>query len=119
LAEDDDTPRLACAWCASTFRPTRSDQAYCGSPCNKAAATLELRRARRIYRAIYHWRLQRKSFGANMAFVCREVAAWIREDRAAQRKPPPPHDHESDRGHERARPGALPPPLTRRQEDRT
>jgi hypothetical protein len=115
LAEDAG-PRLACPWCAASFRPARSDQSYCGAACNKAAATLELRRARRIYRALYHWRLEHRTFGQNMAFVCREVASWIREDREAQRKPPPPHDHSADRGHQRVKPGALPPPLRGRQE---
>jgi hypothetical protein len=90
-----------CPECRATFEPSRSDQAYCSTRCNKAGSDRELKRARRIYRAVYHWRLQRKTFGQNMAFVCREVAAWIREDREAQRLPPPPHDHDSDRGHQR------------------
>jgi hypothetical protein len=61
-----------------------------------------LKRCLRIYRALYHWRLDRSSgFGPNMRFVCREIAAWIREDREAQRLPPPPHNHDANRGHER------------------
>jgi hypothetical protein len=39
-----------------------------------------------------------------MRFVCREIASWIREDRDRQRLPPPPHNHDLDRGHERAAP---------------
>lgn len=96
---------MNCPECRSYFEPRRSDQAYCSAKCNKAGATRELTRARRVYRALYHWRLEHNTFGANMTFVCREVASWIREDRERQRKPPPPHDHEADRGHERARHG--------------
>jgi len=93
---------MICPECRAWFEPRRSDQAYCSAACNKSAATRELTRGRRIYRAIYHWRLEHRGFGANMRFVCREVASWIREDRERQRQPPPPHNHESDRGHERA-----------------
>jgi hypothetical protein len=93
---------MNCPECRAHFEPRRSDQCYCSSRCNKAGSTRELARARRVYRALYHWRLEHRTFGANMRFVCREVAAWIREDRERQRLPPPPHDHDSDRGHERA-----------------
>lgn len=92
---------IQCPECRVRFTPRRSDQAYCSSACNKSASDRELKRGRRIYRAVYHWRLQRKAFGPAMAWLCREVASWIREDREAQRLPPPPHDHMSDRGHER------------------
>jgi hypothetical protein len=97
----DDAGGLACPMCRTWFEPRRSDQAYCSARCNKLGAILEGRRSRRVYRALYHWRLGHQTFGANMRFVCREIAAWIREDRAAQRLPPPPHNHDSDRGHER------------------
>lgn len=96
---------MNCPECRAWFEPRRSDQAYCSTACNKSAMTREAARARRVYRALYHWRLEHKGFGANMRFVCREVASWIREDRERQRKPPPPHNHDSDRGHERAAPG--------------
>lgn len=70
-----------------------------------AGVVVALLQRLRIYRALYHWRLEHRSFGQNMRFVCREVAAWIREDREMQRPPPPPHDHDRNRGHERpARP---------------
>lgn len=93
---------LNCAWCRTWFEPKRSDQAYCSTACNAKAANVEAVRGRRIYRAIYHWRLEHRTFGQNMAFVCREVAAWIREDRQMQRPPPPRHNHDADRGHQRA-----------------
>lgn len=94
---------MNCPECRAWFEPKRSDQAYCSAACNKSAATRELARARRVYRALYHWRLDRKGgFGANMRFVCREIANWIREDRERQRLPPPPHNHDANRGHERA-----------------
>lgn len=92
---------LACPECRTNFEPHRSDQAYCSARCGDIAGRREMVRCRRIYRAIYHWRLGHTTFGENMRFVCREVAAWIREDREAQRLPPPPHNHTSDRGHER------------------
>jgi len=93
---------LNCAWCRAWFEPKRSDQAYCSTACNKHGANQEGARARRIYRALYHWRLGHTTFGENMKFVCREVSAWIREDRQMQRPPPPPHNHQADRGHQRA-----------------
>jgi hypothetical protein len=93
---------MNCPECRAHFEPRRSDQCYCSSRCNKAGSTRELARARRVYRALYHWRLGHQTFGENMRFVCREIATWIREDRASQRLPPPPHNHDSDRGHERA-----------------
>lgn len=95
---------MNCPECRAYFEPKRSDQAFCSARCNKSAATRELTRARRVYRALYHWRLSRTAFGPNMRFVCREIASWIREDRDRQRLPPPPHNHDLDRGHERAAP---------------
>lgn len=92
---------MNCPECRAYFEPKRSDQAYCSAPCNKKGAGRELARARRIYRALYHLRLEHDKFGPNWRFITREVASWIREDRERQRLPPPPHDHESDRGHER------------------
>ena len=98
---------MNCPECRTWFEPRRSDQAYCSTRCNSVAQARELKRARRLYRALYHWRLNRKGEGiaANLRFICNEIAAWIREDREAQRLPPPPHDHMADRGHQRpARP---------------
>lgn len=101
---------MQCPMCRSYFEPKRSDQGYCSAKCNKLGSILEGRRGRRVYRALYHWRLpvvgedgkaRKGPFGANMKFVCREIASWIREDRLSQRLPPPPHNHDSDRGHER------------------
>lgn len=93
---------MQCPMCRAYFEPRRSDQGYCSAACNKKGSNLALKRALRIYNALYHWRLEHKTFGANMRFVCREVASWIREDRDMQRLPPPPHNHDSNRGHERA-----------------
>ena len=94
---------MQCPECRRSFIPRRSDQGYCSASCNKAGAARELARARRVYRALYHWRLKRTGPGiaANLRFICNEIASWIREDREMQRKPPPPHDHQSDRGHQR------------------
>lgn len=93
---------MQCPECRSNFEPHRYDQRFCSSACSKKADARELVRGRRVYRALYHWRLEHRTFGQNMRFVCREVAAWIREDREMQRLAPPPHNHDSDRGHERA-----------------
>lgn len=98
---------LNCPECRAYFEPKRSDQFYCCAKCNKAGEARALQRARRIYRALYHLRLWiagkgRVNVAANWRFICREVASWIREDRERQRLPPPPHNHDADRGHERA-----------------
>lgn len=100
--DDHEAAQLACPTCRKRFTPTRSDQAYCSTRCNALGVKLEQRRARRIYRAIYHMRLEHDTFGPNWRFITREVAAWIREDREMQRLPPPKHNHDADRGHERA-----------------
>jgi hypothetical protein len=91
----------SCPECRRQFEPRRHDQSFCSAKCNAAANYREQVRSRRIYRALYWWRYERGGFGENMRFVCREIAAWIREDREAQRLPPPKHDHNSNRGHER------------------
>jgi hypothetical protein len=95
---------MNCPECRAWFEPHRSDQHYCSARCNKIATQRGMVRCGRIYRAIYHWRLEHGGFGANMRFVCREIASWIREDREMQRLPPPPHNHEAERGHERRSP---------------
>lgn len=100
---------MNCPECRRAFTPRRSDQGYCSAACNRQAGARELARARRIYRALYHWRLWIAGVGrvnpaANLRFICGEIGAWIREDREHQRRPPPPHDHMADRGHQRARP---------------
>ncbi len=107
---------MNCPECRAWFEPRRTDQGFCSVKCNQAANARELRRARRVYRALYHWRLNRRGEGiaANLRFICNEVAAWIREDREHQRQPPPPHDHANDRGHQRQR-VALPPELKPRK----
>lgn len=93
---------MQCPECRTNFEKRRADQAYCSAACNRTGGARELARARRVYRALYHWRLEHRGFGENMRYVCREIASWIREDRERQRLPPPKHDHQADRGHERA-----------------
>jgi len=87
-----------CFECRSAFTCLRNDQLFCTPECLAKTKNRELKRARVIYRAVYEWRLRRKTAGASLRFICREVAAWIREDREHQRLPPPRHDHTRDRG---------------------
>lgn len=105
-AAHDAEPTHQCPNCRTWFTPRRSDQFFCKTSCNKEAADRELVRARRLYRALYHFRLWvsgkgRLNVAANFKFICGEVDSWIREDRASQRPPPPPHVHDLDRGHQR------------------
>jgi hypothetical protein len=95
-----------CPECGQPFKPRRSDQGWCSATCNREAGHRELRRARALYRALYGWRLKRRSSAQDLGFVCREVASWIDEDRAEGRAPPPPHNHSADRGHLRRRSAA-------------
>lgn len=97
---------MECPECRARFTPRRMDQGYCSSACNAAANARELKRARRVYRALYHWRLPAnrrvgKGIAENLAFICREIRAWHKEDEEAQRRPPPRHAHDADRGHQR------------------
>lgn len=87
-----------CPECRTHFTRKRFDQAYCSADCNREASKRELKRARVVYRALYHWRLHRKHSGRNLVFLCREIAAWIHEDRMHQKGPPPAHDFTRDAG---------------------
>lgn len=90
-----------CPECRREFKVGREGQAWCSKECNRVAGNRELARARVLYRALYHWRYNRKSAKMNLSFICREISHWIQEDRLAQRLPPPPHRHDGDRGHQR------------------
>lgn len=89
---------MQCPECRRQFKRAKITQYYCSSDCNREAGKRELTRARIVYRALYRWRYDRKSAGQNLVFICREIAAWIREDRERQKGPPPPHDHMRDAG---------------------
>jgi hypothetical protein len=95
-----------CHECGRHFPRRRSDQAYCSAGCNAKAGNRAQLRSRVLYRALYHWRLSRRGAqnGADLGFICREIQAWIEEDRAAGRIAPPLHDHLTDRGHLRRTP---------------
>jgi hypothetical protein len=102
---------MRCPECNRQFTAIRSDQGWCSAACNRKAGNRELARARVIYRAAYHWRMTRgkKGFGAeDLSFLCREIDAWVKEDRLSQRPPPPRHRHDADRGHLRKK--SLMPP---------
>lgn len=97
-----------CPMCRAMFSPRRIDQTYCSTGCSKKADQLELARARRLYRALYHWRLDRSKKGVKQAgqllvFICREIRHWIEEDRLNQQGPPAMHDLMADRGHQRVK----------------
>jgi hypothetical protein len=88
-----------CAECGVTFKPRRYDQDFCASKCGAVQANREMVRAKRLYRALYHWRMSRDN-KEDFAFVCREIASWAEADKAAGRKRPPRHRHDHDRGHQ-------------------
>lgn len=92
-----------CRNCGTAFKRRRIDQHYCGTLCSREADKRELKRARAVYRALYGWRDNRSDPSAadDLRFVCREIRDWIEEDREAGRLPPPRHNHNGDRGHER------------------
>lgn len=94
---------MNCPECRQPFTRKRSDQGFCSVACGRAEDKRALKRARAVYRALYHWRLKRSHPLAadDLRFVCREIAAWHEEDRQAQRLPPPRHNHGADRGHQR------------------
>jgi hypothetical protein len=101
---------MKCAYCGTAFVPLRFDQTVCNKACSTNYKNLEMLRAKRLYRALYHWRYGRLSRGkrlsgpmvaANLWFICREIAAWVREDESLGRPPPPQHDHGMNRGHQR------------------
>lgn len=118
---------MQCPECRAEFDRKRSDQFFCSTPCNTAFEKRALKRCRSLYRALYHWRLWvsgegRLNVAANFQFICASVSAWIREDREMQRLPPPPHNHDADRGHQRERPAislAAPKRTVRRSPART
>lgn len=91
----------SCPMCRGMFTAKRIDQGYCSVKCSKAGDAIELRRARRLYRALYWWRYKRANAGQLLVFICREIRSWIEEDRLCQRMPPPQHDLMQDRGHQR------------------
>lgn len=98
--------KSTCKWCREPFAKRRIDQHYCGTPCSRAADALELKRARAVYRALYHWRNDRGASKVDLVrmclrFICREVRDWIDQDRAIGRPPPPRPNEWVPRGHER------------------
>lgn len=95
----------SCPECRSEFKPHRYDQAYCCAGCGTKARTRELARGAALYRALYWWRLDRASATENLRFICREIKAWIEDDKATGRGPPPKHRHDVDRGHQRRKTG--------------
>jgi hypothetical protein len=92
-----------CLECRGSYTRKRIDQSFCSTACSKKADARELKRARAVYRALYHWRYDRKwsGIGDALRFICREIADWIAEDRQHQRLPPPRPNMMIPRGHER------------------
>lgn len=91
---------MKCAFCGVTFEPRRVDAVCCSSKCSTAYKNLEMTRAKAVYRALYHWRADRKGpdTADNLRFITREIREWIDRDKAAGRPPPPKHDHMANRG---------------------
>lgn len=92
-----------CHECGQSYKRRREDQSFCSSKCNGLARNREMSRAATIYRALYWWRFKRSSKHAadDLRFVCRSIAAWIDEDKAAGRGAPPRHNHGKDLGYVR------------------
>lgn len=80
-----------CTHCATSFTPRRHDQVFCSGPCKVDAGNLELKRARILYRELYHWRKARGrgQMGKLLGDVSRVMDGYIAEDRAQGRPPPP------------------------------
>lgn len=95
---------MTCSECGKGFEAKRQGQILCSKACNVAMEKRALKRARRVYRALYHWRASRDD-PRDLRFVAREIAHWVAEDKAAGRGKPPRHTHDADRGHERSRVG--------------
>lgn len=90
---------IACPECRKRFERRRIDQGYCSIACSRLGDARELRRARTLYRGLYWWRKDRKNGASHIGFICREIAAWIKEDEASQRGGPPrPTYHLKDLG---------------------
>lgn len=103
-----EVKRYKCAFCGNPYVRVRVDQVCCQTQCSLAYKNLERTRAARLYRALYHWRLWKSSSRAgvmgvadNLRFICREIRAWIEEDKRIGRPPPHTHSHDLDRGHQR------------------
>ena len=96
-----------CAFCGAPFKAVRVDQTSCSTKCGSDLANLEMKRARRLYRALYGWRLRDDASKDDMRF-CREIASWKEEDARAGRPRPPRHQHDLDRGHQVENPGGRP-----------
>lgn len=99
---------MRCSYCGGPFTPLRSDAVACSKRCSTAFKNLEMVRAKRLYRALYHWHMWKSSSKAtlmgvkdNLRFICREIRQWRDEDMKRQRPAPPRHDHMADRGHQR------------------
>jgi hypothetical protein len=95
-----------CRECRETYARKRIDQNYCSSVCSRAADNRELKRARAVYRALYHWRNDRSApkvalVRTCLRFICREVRDWIDQDRVEGRLPPPRPAEWVPRGHEK------------------
>jgi hypothetical protein len=80
-----------CPECQTPFPVRRPSVDFlCSSACNTKATNREMVRARRLYRALYDWRIRRDPDA--WRWICREIARWREEDQAAGRGPPPKAD---------------------------
>lgn len=91
---------MRCAFCGIPFKPRRADAVCCSSECATKFKNLEMTRGKGVYRALYHWRADRKGAHTadNLRFITREIREWIDQDKEAGRPPPPRHAHGADRG---------------------
>lgn len=83
-------PACKCLECCGDYKRTRVDQNFCTPECKRNYHNREQLRGKRVYRALYHWRKSRgQDSKAQFTLLCREVDAWVAEDRKAGRSAPP------------------------------
>lgn len=99
---------MKCPECGTPFTPIRSDQQFCRAACGKASENRGMARTMRLYRDLRVWHegrnvrdpVKRAEAAASFNFICREIASWRDEDRAAGRTFAKPN-RDRDRGHQR------------------
>lgn len=77
-----------CPECHNPYKPRRWDQVFCKKSCTLRARNRDASRGALILGLAYGWRADRKNGQAYLRGLCRTLAKFIQEDRAAGRKAP-------------------------------